>query len=565
MPRSATENALHNQDILHEVFAHVDEPINLARELYHTSAVQHLQRDLLAVARTCKLFCRPALKLLWRDLPSMDALLCALSTSVSVVPDRFARRTKIAIEDQMVWVCPVSHLVVDGKDVLMHGNTQTVIDTITDSERERFADYASFIRTIDLRTKYSVHANVYRHLAQLGAPLVPHLHTICCHHEWSCDVDVIRRFSSPSLHTLVLGSCYVGQPESQPHFLESLEGICAAAPNVQTIIMHGGGGMPAHSLLRGMKHLRVLDLSMTYASIVHALGCVETLANLDSLEELALRDDCDPIQYMTIPLPPRPGFASLQKLTVHSGIQTIRNLFVGLPDLRLKELELLDVPYRHLSEFEDLIQTCRPALRNSLETLSIVYGLDIVSNVLPPDPLISIISPLFSLPHIKNFSLSSYKYTWIVDDSGLRAIAYAWPDLVSLLLSGPWVGGDEPVAPSIHGIADLASRCTGLRTVELSSLEMLHAVRVVEPPYHATANRWPPLGAELPEDRAINNIETGRLVNIMWPLFGVVDSSKEDAFSDKWSAVLREVARVQDEMDKWGLRVQSAEAAMSLE
>ncbi|KAI0733833.1 hypothetical protein C8Q72DRAFT_942120 [Fomitopsis betulina] len=577
---SATETVLRDQDILQEIFAHVDEPIDLVRRQYHSSALDS-RKALSAAARTCKAFCRPALKLLWRDLPSINALLCALSASVGVIEDPSHPR----VPDQQnfnedfgedffgqghkdLWACHVSLLLVS--EMLMPGHTQGVIGSITNAERERFAIYTSFIRTIDLRTKSktSVHADVYRHLAQLDMPLAPHLHTICCHHEWSRDVEAILRLSGPALRTLVLSDCYV-LPEARAHFEATLDGICAAAPNVQKIIIHGGGGIPAQFLLCGMKHLRSLDLAGSLASILHAMDSIDTLATLDCLEELSLRGDYDQPRYRRGPLLPRPGFASLRKLTVRGGLRSIPDLFSGLPDLQLKELHVEDLKYEHLSNFEDLVQGFRPLLRNSLETLSISYGIlcyiveiGIAMVAGPPEPLIPIISPLFSLPNIKRFSLTSYKYSWVVDDSGLSAVAHAWPDLVSLRLSCRSVGGD-PVAPSIHGIAELANRCTGLRTIRLSALEMLRAVRTVEAPYGATANRFAPSGVELPEDNAIDNIETGRLVDIVWPLFGVIYPEEEDMFSEKWNTVLREVAQVQNGKDLLVRRmVAAAEASL---
>ncbi|KAI0733841.1 hypothetical protein C8Q72DRAFT_559652 [Fomitopsis betulina] len=482
------------------------------------------RKALYAAARTCKLFCRPALKLLWRDLPSINALLCALSTSVGVVENPFASEGLLG-----------------------------VTGPITDSERKRFAQYASFIRTIDIRATSAIHSDVYRHVAQLDEPLIPHLRTICCHQEWSRAVEVILRLSGPSLRSLVLGSCYVSA-EYEPHFLEQLDALCAAAPNVQMIKIHGSGGMTAQTLIGGMKHLRSLDLAGSYTCILHGMDNLETLANMEDLEELALRDDCDQPVFERCPALPCTGFASLRKLTVQSGIRSIPELLAGLPDLRLKELHLDDLGYEYVSTFEDLIQSCSTELRNSIENLNISYGYKRVSKIVPTDPLISIISPFFSLPHIKEFSLTSYEYPWLVDDSSLRTIAHAWPDLVSLRLSchSPIkVGGEEPVAPSIHGIADLANRCAGLRSVRLSPLVMLRAVRIVEAAYYTTTTRWPPLGAKLPEDRAVENVETERLVDIMWPLFGVTYSSKENAFSEKWNAVLREVARVQTQR-RWG-------------
>ena len=38
-----------------------------------------------------------------------------------------------------------------------------------------------------------------------------------------------------------------------------------------------------------------------------------------------------------------------------------------------------------------------------------------------------------------------------------------------------------------------------------------------------------------------------RLVNMIWPIFGVLYSLKADASSEKWKTVLREIARLQDE------------------
>ncbi|KAI0733845.1 hypothetical protein C8Q72DRAFT_930480 [Fomitopsis betulina] len=451
--RSSTENALCHQDIIHEVFAHLDKV------------------------------------LLWRDLPSINALLCALSTSVGVVEDPFASEGLLG-----------------------------VAGPITDFERQRFAQYASFIRTIDIRATSAIHSDVYRHVAQLDSLLIPHLRTICCHQEWSRAVEVILRLSSSSLRTLVLGSCYVSA-DYEPHFLEQMDALSAAAPNVQMINIHGSGGMTAQTLIGGMKHLRSLDLAASYACILTSMDNLETLANLEDLEELAVQDDYDLFLYKRCPILPCSGFASLRKLIVQSGIRSI-------------------------PEFTEL--------RNSIETLNISYGYKCLSKIVPTGPLISIISPLFLLPHIKDFSLTSYRCPWRVDDSSLRVIAHAWPDLVSLHLSCPSpVGRDPPVAPSIHGIAALADRCVGLHSVSLSPLVMLRAVRIVEAAFYATSNRWPPLGAELPEDHAIENIETERLVDIMWPLFGVTYSSKEEAaFSEKWSAVLREVARVQQQR-KW--------------
>ncbi|EPS95777.1 hypothetical protein FOMPIDRAFT_1025622 [Fomitopsis schrenkii] len=167
-----------------------------------------------------------------------------------------------------------------------------------------------------------------------------------------------------------------------------------------------------------------------------------------------------------------------------------------------------------------------------------------------PHTLISIISPFLRLPHVTSFSVTTNKETWLVDDDGLRVIGDAWPELVSLHVSCKPVGVQEPVAASIHGIAALARRCTGLRSVKLSSLAMLRAARIVEAPYLVSGNRWLPDDVDFPEDRVISNIDVARLVDILWPLFGVAYSPAVDVFSEKWRAVLREVVRVQNEQEK---------------
>lgn len=111
--------ALQRHDILHQILAHVKIPMEFSTYNSDTlpAEVTDCLKTLSAAARTCKAFSRHALTLLWRDLPSFDAILCVLSSSMKVVqhPSKFTTSSHQvdgtpAFCYTKYWVCSITAL-----------------------------------------------------------------------------------------------------------------------------------------------------------------------------------------------------------------------------------------------------------------------------------------------------------------------------------------------------------------------------------------------------------------------------------------------------------------------
>lgn len=430
---------------------------------------------------------------------------------------------------------------------------------ITDSERRRFVFYTRFIRTIILWSSDEVDSSVFQSLVEvgLGTHLLPQLHSIYCTREWAGMPEALRMLSRPALRHLTLNAGRE-HPQQQTQVEWLLSFVCVLAPNIESLALGGNGQVPSLQGLKQMRHLRTLEFVVTQASPQNHRALVLALAPLKQLEELTLRDVSSSHSADLGSLTPAPyaGLAHLRKMTVIGGLQIFSALYARLRDLRLQELCLDDLPPEQLPHLEDLVHHCSPGLRTSLSVLRIKCRTSTRVRIIDdqpsppstPAPLVLPIRPLLELPNIRTFSFEAQN-TFIIDDEDLHAIGHAWPQLASLDLRCTATDENPPVAPTIHGVASLVKLCRGLRSVKLPSIVTLGADRVVEAPYALTKNRRLPEDEELPDD-AIKDVEVGRLVDILWPLFGVAYSPRVDTFSERWSAVLREIARVQNERER---------------
>lgn len=401
-------------------------------------------------------------------------------------------------------------------------------------------------------------------IAGLGAPIAPHLYAIYSDSGWYNMHEALLLLCGPFLRDLVLNLGHL-------HFLlvrrmpNALGRLRAAAPNVERLVLRAGPALPAKvciGAVLSLPHLRALDFSTVYGTMLDHIGLIEVLAGLEHLEELVLPDEWDsPTRpYGKYHISPRAGFKNLKKMSVVGGFWTVPLLFAAFPDLRLNELRLVGLKHCCVPPFDELVQSCSDSLLNSLNILHVGYvprfrpGQYAVKLLLAPPEVVPAISPLFALPNIRAFSVST-EGDCLVQDDDLLDIGEAWPGLASLSIkyNAP-AKKAMPVAPTVLGVTSLVNICPNLRSLELPFVVPLRAGYAVEPAYVFTGSRHFPHFASLPgPSDGVDSIDVGRLVDIMWPLFGVLDSPMLlDPYlcSEDWSTVLCAIVHLQNEWER---------------
>ncbi|KAH9924563.1 uncharacterized protein B0H18DRAFT_1175366 [Fomitopsis serialis] len=525
-----THAALRNDDILHEIFKHLKPPLIYSKlHCYPCEQDPDYQRTLCAAARTCKAFSQPALKFLWTHVFTLDALFCLLSSSIKIVSD-----VVIPDEDDLPREAP------------RHQETVWILEgPITDNERERFLWYTQYIRTMYLRTSRRVDPWVFFRLSHenLGMPLAPQLNTIICEYDWPYMDMAVSLLSGPSLRVLDLT---FGGPDSTidddwklplnrhnyaPRPL--LKNICASAPNLEKLSV----GMCAHpSLLHpigDMQQLRALDLSTIWTPI--DMDLVRRLSCLVRLEELAF-----PHSFDTRDAAPCEGFKNVKRLSLRGSIRTIPALLATLPDLRLEELRLMDAVIGEPAPVEELVTSLPLGTRSSLSSVRI-ENLTTLGSLAAPVP--TLIAPFFTLPNIRSFFLFAEDPLNFTDKE-LHVICGVWTKLEALTLSCNISFRPVTVAPTMEGIIELANLFPMLHRVTFSSVVLQPSLGIVD----SHLVRELPLDVQIP-DRNLRDVH--QVACILWHMFLGLHVPNLDKFSfKKWSAVLDEITRLQDDWEK---------------
>ena len=440
---------------------------------------------------------------------------------------------------------------------------QTLVGPTTDSERTRLKARLRFTRTINLRNSRPIETAVFNSLATSGlyACITPHLHAVYGNCGWYNLHEALIMLSGSFLRDLVLDLKQLRDllGRRTPHALTRL---CAAAPNIERLVIRGHSVELARACIgaiAGLKQLRTLDLSTFAGSILDYMDLLRGLACLDHFVELSIPDTMDTTTRpydKDMQLAPVRGFRSLKKLAIAGGLWTAPLLFAALPDVRLAELRLVGLKHACLPPMDELVLSFSAVLRQSLEVLHVGYVLRFKPRVgavgpppAPPD-IVDAVSPLFALPNIRVFSLATEGDCNIQDDN-LLDIGEAWGGLVSLCIQHTSPASTEvSIAPSVHGVIALIDICPNLRRLVIPYVIPLHAGCSVKPAYMFTGNRYDPHPASLPRSNdKLDEVDTGRLVDIMWPLFGVADTwmmLNAHLFLDYWGRVLCGIAHEQN-------------------
>ena len=423
--------------------------------------------------------------------------------------------------------------------------------------------YLRHTRTLNLHSTWPVKMAVFHALFKAGlfSRLAPRLHTIYGTSSWYNVHEALLLLSSPRLRelTLDLGHLYRLLGRRMSSVVRSL---CNAAPGLEKLVLLGNSvplSRACIDIFAGLEHLRVFDMSALSGTVLQCDYFIPALARLEYLEELALPDRWDsstsPFAPGKYDLPPSEGFKQLKKLTVVGGAWVVPALFAAYSnDLRLTELRLVDLKHGCIPPLDKIVLSCSHALRYSIEVLHISYVLRFTPRPgavgPPPAPpeVVRAISPFFGFPSIRTFSLAT-EGDCLIEDDDLYDIGEAWPRLVSLAFgyNAP-VKTEMSIAPSIHGITALVDACPGLRHLLLPFIITLHSPYAVLPAYHRAGRRYLPLPAGLPKC-GVEDDDIDRVVDIMHPLFGVVDSpdlQDPSLFPSIWREVLYKIAQMQN-------------------
>ncbi|KAI1790563.1 hypothetical protein LXA43DRAFT_890672 [Ganoderma leucocontextum] len=437
--------ALDNEDVLYLICNCLTPDIE-GRDLLE-SVPRERAKTLARLARVCKNFHLPALRILWRRLQDMRPLLRLFSGLEIEAPD----------DD-------------DPGELDVHTNA------ILPPEWARFCMYAEYVQVVETiflptgAARDRIPASTWTQLARLscGSPLLPHLREL----GWvlsSPNCTGILRFLSPTITQLKI-ACFgihndttpVNQQEWQSRFQSLLPTVFSVASKVTRLTMNAGQidtFCPQLSNLHFLRYFRCTRVN---------IRILQVLAALNELEELHVRifdtTDQPSISFS--------GFPKLRVLVIseHPSSNLVYNAFSSP---RLHELIIGHYPPQHLHNFTE---SCEVWARRfpSLRHLSFYLSLD---DSATPRPLRGAVRPLLILSNLRSVGFSTWYTMFTIDDADVVAFAEAWPRMRHLKLAFA-VGGsgskdtDPSACPTPSSILALATKCPDLRTIHIRRLEV---------------------------------------------------------------------------------------------
>jgi len=424
-----------------EILLHVFEQLrpdvkNLGQEREGICAV-----SLARSASVCKHFRDPALRVLWREIPSFVVLIKLLSSSTKAVP---------------VYV--------------LHRNIQA-------DEWERFKYYARFVRCCRVQTwefdpgvRAPVDPTVYHHLSiqSAGQPILPNLELL----EWSQDSPLITSLLfllNPSVRWLSIfmrDNPYERRYESidrSRHALQMLlNGIYTTSPRLGHLALQGmprfEGVFPKIPSSPSSSPVdRSLDLSEFWQLDMKLINKLVRVRFLTALNVWML--------YGFPETRERPVLKALKTLVINpSGATACASFFAAVALPRLRTL------YVHFDE----ARTADALWPKVAETLPDLHTLVVssrrmgstskrLSSARPTRSVAAVIQPLLALGNLYKVELDFGAWVLDASDDDIRQITQSWPKLRELKLRH----GASSVRPSLHALSCAAQHCADLKSLAL--------------------------------------------------------------------------------------------------
>ncbi|KAH9930905.1 uncharacterized protein B0H18DRAFT_1143570 [Fomitopsis serialis] len=436
----ALHRALSNDDIVSYILEDFRAPTR------HTAFVPtHLDvargkqwKTLASCARVSRAFSEPALRLLWRELPSLLPFLSLGLSLVEVKPGIISSSFGSDIDDLDSDILDMPSLWVAEEGPAQQG-------------LQRLAHFASLIRRVSLPTSETVDPTIFFCLsrANMNQPLLPMVEGIKC-------------ITSPHLDMIIMSLA--------GHSLREL----IILKNARAPSYHGEVSRESHAVNRllecigRLRELRSLRLEFwSYESWLEPF--IHTLAKLDHLCHLALPYE----DYIEEDAPPmREGFPQLRRLRFaghrYDDMEYFGSLAKIMPPIRLEYLDVADAFVDNFmedhSEFDDFFAT----YVDTLSTVKLDLQSDDEDDPTAQFPVFNILRPLMRL-HCLQVCKISFAEKFVFAEHGLRNVRGVWPYLQVFTLT--WKHSHRAgAAPSFDDIVDFIWECPQLMVLKLSAV-----------------------------------------------------------------------------------------------
>ncbi|KAI0364990.1 hypothetical protein BV20DRAFT_955264 [Pilatotrama ljubarskyi] len=460
---------LYNTDLLHAVFSQLAHPPCLAsppRERENAPGEREL--TLARVARVCKSFKDPALRVLWASLPTLFPL-WSLLVPFKVVGE---------------------HLDAPPE----HSYKYTLTEQPSPENWARFLQYAARVRQVryDEHTVTRVDPSVWVYITRFlrGAVLLPRLHSLGWAISSPYDTTLLTVLS-PSLRKLQLffffDSAKWGPLLRQQSSLDLLvRSVCAEAPELRELqLTELVFPQTLRTMATRLPHLRRLDLH----------GCIDlidasTLRALASMHMLEVLDNV-PLQFPEDTRLDFAGFPALKQLSVSGGARdtalVLTTLTAPLVSFKIRSIQVPSLWNAALEQMKSKLATVK----------SLAFDIEVLEGS-PSEPNevwspTDFLKPLLSQPlgSVDDLRIAFTYATLKLDDAELEALAKTGPQLVHLTIDAIEI--HEQRLPTVLSLVACARHCPRLQTLVL-------------PLYADPDEVFPPLPSPLPVHRALRRL-----------------------------------------------------------
>ncbi|KAH9842406.1 uncharacterized protein C8Q71DRAFT_732740 [Rhodofomes roseus] len=478
-------------------------------------------RALVHCSLVSRAFSRPAIHLLWRELPSLLPLLSLClhlnkAESFSVV-GAFDTRCE---------------------ETLWRSNSAP-----TQRGLERFAHFATFVEYISILRREHIDPTILILLSQTNPdqPLLPMLREIRCQGTVSPFLDTtVTHLLGPRLCTLLiygnqypmLGAVKTHETYAIRHILRELP---SKAPHLQELYIYQHAARDASRMMSIVQLHDLRTLRIWCQSEAREQWFGPFMSRLAKLEHL--RDHELPLGHWIADTLPTAigGFPQLRKLRLdgesRQDMLCLRPLARGMPPLRLERLEVVNTVVNSFADdygaLEDLTSACADAL--AIVILGLEPGRDALGRR-GPMPVFNFLRPLVQL-RLLQFCDISYSRSLTITDDDLRKVRGAWPLLKAFVLSWsrPYKAS---TVPSFRGIVDFLQEAPHLMELRLQAItmdgEVARCVKVNTLPSNLMV-----------EDEHIHDPAAfARILRTLFPNVRVREGALENALSSKWSIVM---------------------------
>ena len=441
-----------------------------------------------ALARTCKAFFEPAIDELWHDLPDLSILVFLMPTD--------AWRTD---EGETHWGQPIRKIVIRLHPACSGTKTdhffQSLLRDLVPSDLARFHIYTPRVRKpgdffsgppLNTRQDYMLDeralAPLLRVLPEHG--VLPNLRQLELNYR---TVPVLSALLGPSVEVITLR---IEKEEvlEDTVVLAALREIPRTCPGLLQLAIHSEARANVFldaitDIIPALQTIEAFD--MTSSPI--PLAALQVLAVAPSLKKLDVLVEFDDTVYeelaaymMQVGNP----FSKLVDLTL--GVAAPEHAFRLLAFISSNHLNSVTIRYSTAPN-EEQVKMLFIALTSGphghgLHRVSIFAPLTSASAISTWKLTNSTLEPLLVLRALRTLEIAYIVVD--VDDEGLRTMAMAWPDLVTLSLGTQRWGSQNAHQPraTILGLLPFIQHCPGIETIGYRMVtDILHADEEVEP------------------------------------------------------------------------------------